>query len=57
MTKEKADSIVERMCDEYCKFPKRYAYNIFLPVQIAAEKLGTKCRNCPLQELYKEVEV
>ena len=55
MTQEKIDSIRERMCEEYCRFPKKYAYNIFLPVQIAVEKLGTKCRKCPLQELYKEV--
>lgn len=42
MTQEKIDSIRERMCDEYCRFPKQ----VFPKVNIALV-----CATCPLNEL------
>lgn len=47
MTKEKIESIRERMCDEYCKFPGWKLNDI----GIAERVLQKICEYCPLNEL------
>lgn len=46
MTQEQIDSIRERMCDEYCKWPG-------MPVQ---RVLYDICNKCPLNELEASAE-
>ena len=47
MTQEKIDSIRERMCDEYCKWPGWKLNDI----GIAERVLQKICEYCPLNEL------
>ena len=42
MTKEQIDSIRERMCDNYCRFP----FQVYPSVDIELV-----CASCPLNEL------
>lgn len=45
MTQDKIDSIQERMCDMYCRFPRAPG------VKLDRSLLEVICKTCPLNEL------
>ena len=46
--------IVNKICDEYCKWPEEYG--VMYELYKAEERLAEKCENGPLTRLFKERE-